>query len=175
MNVIKPYNQLSLIISKLLIFSRVFLIYFATVRRYGRFGRRQDCTRLCAACRDVRLLYGPAKQDTAMFSKSVAVLPATLSDSTFVIAAVRVVLPWSTWPMVPILQCGLFLSNLAHRDEETIPCSLKSMSRCLRVYRKKCLLQRQSNSLGRDRTRHIRWRSRPVQGTRPEYLPSPPL
>jgi hypothetical protein len=41
------------------------------------------------------------------------VLPATLSESTFVIAAVRVVLPWSTCPMVPILQCGLVLSNLA--------------------------------------------------------------
>ena len=24
-----------------------------------------------------------------------------------------VVLPWSTWPMVPMLQWGLFLSNLA--------------------------------------------------------------
>ena len=48
-----------------------------------------------------------------MFSKSVAVLPATLSDRTFVIAAVRVVLPWSTCPIVPILQCGLVLSNLA--------------------------------------------------------------
>src|SRR5215210_1163019 len=30
---------------------------------------------------------------------------------TFVMAAVRVVLPWSTWPMVPTLRCGLFLSN----------------------------------------------------------------
>ena len=48
-----------------------------------------------------------------MFSKSVAVLPATLAASTFVIAAVNVVLPWSTWPMVPMLQCGFVLSNLA--------------------------------------------------------------
>ena len=30
-----------------------------------------------------------------------------------VIAAVKVVLPWSTWPMVPMLQWGLLLSNLA--------------------------------------------------------------
>ena len=30
-----------------------------------------------------------------------------------VIAAVNVVLPWSTCPIVPILTCGLFLSNLA--------------------------------------------------------------
>ena len=25
--------------------------------------------------------------------------------------AVRVVLPWSTWPMVPMLMCGFVLSN----------------------------------------------------------------
>ena len=37
----------------------------------------------------------------------------TLVARTFVIAAVRVVLPWSTWPMVPMLQWGLVLSNLA--------------------------------------------------------------
>ena len=29
------------------------------------------------------------------------------------IAAVRVVLPWSTWPMVPMLQCGFVLSKCA--------------------------------------------------------------
>ena len=49
----------------------------------------------------------------SMFSKSVAELPATLSARTFVIAAVNVVLPWSTCQMVPMLQCGLLLSNLA--------------------------------------------------------------
>ena len=32
---------------------------------------------------------------------------------TPVIAAVRVVLPWSTWPIVPMLTCGFFRSNLA--------------------------------------------------------------
>src|ERR687889_888841 len=31
---------------------------------------------------------------------------------TPVMAAVSVVLPWSTWPMVPTFRCGLFLSNL---------------------------------------------------------------
>ena len=36
-----------------------------------------------------------------------------LSCSTLVIAAVRVVLPWSMWPMVPMLTCGLVRSNLA--------------------------------------------------------------
>ena len=48
-----------------------------------------------------------------MFSKSVAVLAATLVARTFLIAAVQVVLPWSTCPIVPMLQCGLLLSNLA--------------------------------------------------------------
>ncbi len=35
------------------------------------------------------------------------------SAKIFVMAAVNDVLPWSTWPMVPILQCGLFRSNFA--------------------------------------------------------------
>src|SRR4051812_45200558 len=33
------------------------------------------------------------------------------SASTLVIAAVRVVLPWSTWPMVPMLRWGLVRLN----------------------------------------------------------------
>src|SRR5512143_616884 len=33
--------------------------------------------------------------------------------STFVIAAVNVVFPWSTCPIVPTLQCGFVLSNFA--------------------------------------------------------------
>src|SRR6516162_7478672 len=36
-----------------------------------------------------------------------------LSCSTLVIAAVRVVLPWSMCPMVPMFTCGLVRSNLA--------------------------------------------------------------
>ena len=40
-------------------------------------------------------------------------LPPTFSASTFVIAAVRVVLPWSMWPIVPTLRCGLLLSNFS--------------------------------------------------------------
>src|SRR6478672_2791790 len=36
-----------------------------------------------------------------------------LSARTLVMAAVRVVLPWSTWPMVPMLTCGLLRSNFA--------------------------------------------------------------
>src|SRR6266496_3954632 len=34
-------------------------------------------------------------------------------DRTFVSAAVRVVLPWSTWPIVPTFTCGLVRSNFA--------------------------------------------------------------
>src|SRR5207302_2109451 len=32
-------------------------------------------------------------------------------DSTLVIAAVSVVLPWSMWPIVPMFTCGLVRSN----------------------------------------------------------------
>ena len=39
----------------------------------------------------------------SMFSKSTAALPATLAARVFVIAAVKVVLPWSTCPIVPML------------------------------------------------------------------------
>src|SRR5215468_6327195 len=35
------------------------------------------------------------------------------SASTLVIAAVNVVLPWSTCPIVPMLQCGFVRSNFA--------------------------------------------------------------
>jgi hypothetical protein len=38
-------------------------------------------------------------------------LAPPVSARTLVIAAVSVVLPWSTWPIVPMLQCGLFRSN----------------------------------------------------------------
>src|SRR6476620_4023831 len=34
-------------------------------------------------------------------------------DNTFVIAAVNVVLPWSTWPIVPMFTCGLLRSNFS--------------------------------------------------------------
>src|SRR6185295_139012 len=35
------------------------------------------------------------------------------SEDTFVSAAVNVVLPWSMWPMVPTLTCGLLRSNFS--------------------------------------------------------------
>jgi hypothetical protein len=35
-----------------------------------------------------------------------------LADKMVVIAAVSVVLPWSTWPIVPTFTCGLVRSNL---------------------------------------------------------------
>src|SRR5579872_2303285 len=41
-----------------------------------------------------------------------------------VIAAVRLVLPWSTWPIVPMLTCGLLRSNFAFPMELYSPESL---------------------------------------------------
>ena len=40
-------------------------------------------------------------------------LAAIFSDRTLVIAAVSVVLPWSMWPIVPTLTCGLSRSNFS--------------------------------------------------------------
>src|SRR6516162_10907758 len=40
-------------------------------------------------------------------------VPQPCSAETFVIAAVSVVLPWSTWPIVPTLQWGLLRSNFS--------------------------------------------------------------
>src|SRR5262245_24247795 len=48
----------------------------------------------------------------SIWSYAVNVAPP-VSARTFVIAAVRDVLPWSTWPIVPMLQCGLLRSNFA--------------------------------------------------------------
>src|SRR5690349_3560807 len=41
-----------------------------------------------------------------------AVAPPVFA-SVIVIAAVSVVLPWSTWPIVPMLQCGFVRSNFS--------------------------------------------------------------
>ena len=38
---------------------------------------------------------------------------ANLRASTLVIAAVSVVLPWSTWPIVPTFTCGFLRSNFS--------------------------------------------------------------
>src|SRR3954453_1184397 len=48
-----------------------------------------------------------------------------LSDDTLVRAAVRVVLPWSMWPMVPTLTCGLLRSNFSLAMSST-PSSLST-------------------------------------------------
>src|SRR3712207_7314802 len=47
---------------------------------------------------------------TTLF-RSLAGSSGTALASVLVIAAVSVVLPWSTCPMVPTFRCGLFLSN----------------------------------------------------------------
>src|SRR5437763_709755 len=50
----------------------------------------------------------------SIWSNALAVLSVGyLSCSTLVMAAVSVVLPWSTCPIVPMFTCGLVRSNLA--------------------------------------------------------------
>src|SRR5215475_8280045 len=49
----------------------------------------------------------------ATWSYDTNVLVQPLSADTLVSAAVNVVLPWSTWPIVPTLQCGFVRSNFA--------------------------------------------------------------
>src|ERR1043165_6575199 len=48
----------------------------------------------------------------SIWSYAVNVAPPVFAR-ILVIAAVSDVLPWSTWPIVPMLQCGLFRSNFA--------------------------------------------------------------
>ena len=48
----------------------------------------------------------------SIWSYAVNVAPP-VSAKTLVIAAVSVVLPWSTWPIVPMLQCGFVRSNFS--------------------------------------------------------------
>ena len=45
--------------------------------------------------------------------------PPFVSAITFVSAAVSVVLPWSTWPIVPTFTCGLLRSNFSFDTEIT--------------------------------------------------------
>src|SRR5438067_9862613 len=47
----------------------------------------------------------------ATWSYDTSVFDQPLSIDTLVSAAVNVVLPWSTCPIVPTLQCGFFRSN----------------------------------------------------------------
>jgi hypothetical protein len=55
-------------------------------------------------------------------------LAAEQLASTVVIAAVSVVLPWSTWPMVPTFTCGLVRSNLlfaiSNSEKRRCPCAV---------------------------------------------------
>ncbi len=47
----------------------------------------------------------------SIWSKGVKAVPGRRVERTLVIAAVRVVLPWSMWPIVPTFTCGLVRSN----------------------------------------------------------------
>src|SRR5436853_7773827 len=46
-------------------------------------------------------------------------VPHPLSADTFVSAAVSVVFPWSTWPIVPTFTCGFVRSNFAFPMTDT--------------------------------------------------------
>jgi len=48
-------------------------------------------------------------------------LAKPLSASTFVIAAVSVVLPWSTWPMVPMLRCSFVRLLMSYAKQRAAP------------------------------------------------------
>src|SRR5215210_6072040 len=56
----------------------------------------------------------------SIWSYALASPPNSL-DSTVVIAAVSVVLPWSTWPIVPTFMCGLVRSNFAFAIAGSFP------------------------------------------------------
>src|SRR2546423_9116601 len=47
----------------------------------------------------------------SIWSKATYLLVALALASTLVMAAVKVVLPWSMWPIVPTFTCGFVLSN----------------------------------------------------------------
>jgi hypothetical protein len=61
------------------------------------------------------------RDTTSLFFRSIVDLIETFSsffaqpfkNKTCVIAAVKVVLPWSTWPIVPTFKCGLERSNFS--------------------------------------------------------------
>src|SRR6187397_3340880 len=77
-------------------------------------------------------------------SKSVTSVFVPDSASTFVIAAVSVVLPWSMWPIVPTLTCGLLRSNFFLAMSCWTPCSVPA-------WRERTLLDlRLGDELGRE-------------------------
>src|SRR3954453_21599957 len=68
----------------------------------------------------------------SIWSYAVNVAPPD-SARTLVIAAVSDVLPWSTWPIVPMLQCGLVRSNFALAIVLSVDpaTDLERLNRCL--------------------------------------------
>src|ERR1700740_2774946 len=74
--------------------------------------------------------------------------PPYLAASTIVIAAVSVVLPWSTCPIVPTFTCGLVRSNFAL----AIAASSEGCSRLVRFL---LLARLRSDDLVRLRLRHF--------------------
>src|SRR5436853_3590558 len=63
-------------------------------------------------------------------------VPHPLSADTFVSAAVSVVFPWSTWPIVPTFTCGLVRSNFAFAIVQSRVCWGPSLHRAWSVGRR---------------------------------------
>src|SRR3990167_7655877 len=83
------------------------------------------------------------------YAKNVA---SFFSDSTFVIAAVSVVFPWSTCPIVPMLMCGFVRSNFAFAMLVP-PNPQNKKSRCSAREGMACAaLRKRGRALDRDRT-----------------------
>src|SRR5439155_3269764 len=93
-------------------------------------------------------------------------LASPLDSATEVIAAVSVVLPWSTCPIVPTFTCGLVRSNLPFaisilRNQRAVPvvgfrfparcCFVRHWQRTAPRRRPACLLSARSN----DRIGHV--------------------
>src|SRR6266567_7870346 len=74
----------------------------------------------------------------SIWSKAVYLLAALKVASTLVIAAVRVVLPWSIWPMVPTLTCGFVRSNFFFAIY--VPFPLQNSAQCKHMCVRGCTL-----------------------------------
>src|SRR5262249_23255740 len=94
----------------------------------------------------------------------------------FVIAAVRDVFPWSTCPIVPMLQCGFVRLNFSFAMGMVLKCAMAA-GRRLRGTETKCLRERglrddlcriQGHPVSRRRARYRRDREFPIHQPRSE-------
>ncbi|MPM90836.1 hypothetical protein SDC9_137958 [bioreactor metagenome] len=71
----------------------------------------------------------------SIMSNGVKSAPPCLA-SVLVIAAVSVVLPWSIWPIVPMLRCGLFLTNFSFAISVLPPLDISCLLDSLLYFKK---------------------------------------